>query len=124
MSSYFEKPQRLERHPIHDVRPKPGTLTRCRVDYQDPANPQKMLRQEMNAKTGEFGAPKPLEIQLLSGEAAKVDLNKHVSPVKKWNLDAVEKPHLGAERDRRNAGPPCRPHPALSGRGANPRSRR
>ena len=90
--SNFEKPETLTGLPVYGARPKPGTLSGCRADYQDPANPQKMLRLEMNAKTGEFSAPKPLEIKVLGGDdAAKFDLNKHVSPIKKWNLDAVEK---------------------------------
>jgi len=88
--SYFEQTERLNDASVHHPGPKPGTLTSCRVDYQDPANPQKLLRQEMQMKTGEFSAPKPLEIHV-SGDAAKFNLNDHVSPIKKWNLDAVEK---------------------------------
>jgi len=88
VSSYFHKPEKLEDRGMDQA--KPGALRSCRVDYQDPANPNKMLRQDMQVKTGEFSDPKPLEISVI-GDKAKFNLSDHVVPIKMWNLDAVDK---------------------------------
>jgi len=41
-----------------------GALMQCTVDYQNPQDAHKLLRMQMNVRTGEFGTPVPLEFQV------------------------------------------------------------
>ncbi|MGB7407913.1 MAG: hypothetical protein WA908_05360 [Pontixanthobacter sp.] len=50
-----------------------GTVTYCMVQYQDPADPRKLLQSSMAGDTGTFGEPAPVEITV-TGDASTFNI--------------------------------------------------
>jgi hypothetical protein len=77
-------------------------LVVCSVKYQDPNNPKQLLSQAMNPNTGEFKAPRPLELRILNN-AEDFKLESILVPIQTVNpLAAAEqmnryKPQLDAK---------------------------
>jgi hypothetical protein len=63
-------------------------LSVCTVQYQDPSNPKQLLRQAMNTNTGEFEAPRPMELRILDNPEA-FKLESVLIPIQSINPLAV-----------------------------------
>jgi hypothetical protein len=61
-----------------------GTMTMCKVDYQSPDDPRKLVSTSMDTKTGEFSAPQQMEITVM-GDAASFRLEDHLIPLSQVN---------------------------------------
>jgi len=59
-----------------DREPK-GQLTGCSVDYQDPANPKKLVGTRLDLNTGKFSEPHPIELNV-TGDAANFRLDDYL----------------------------------------------
>jgi hypothetical protein len=69
-------------------------LAVCSVKYQNPSNPKQLLSQDMDTNTGEFKAPRPVELRILdNAEAFK--LESILIPIK--NIDPLA---VAAQIDR------------------------
>ncbi|MCK0129387.1 hypothetical protein [Erythrobacter sp. F6033] len=78
LSTNFGVGENLEQYTV--VSTEPGQLKSCSLDYQDPENPNKLLRTDMDVATGEFKAPQPVEISVM-GNAADFSLENIVVPL-------------------------------------------
>jgi len=78
INSYFSAGAEVD---PDDEQPK-GTLTTCTVDYQSPDDKRKLLRMSMDAKTGQFGKPAKVELQVM-GDTASFNLDDYVVEMKK-----------------------------------------
>ncbi len=65
-----------------------GTMTTCKVDYQSPDDPRKLVSTSMDVKTGEFSAPQQMEITVM-GDAASFRLEDHVIALSQVNAAAL-----------------------------------
>jgi hypothetical protein len=54
-----------------------GTMTTCKVDFQSPDDPRKLVSSSMDVDTGEFSAPQQMEITVM-GDAASFRLEDHL----------------------------------------------
>ncbi len=61
-----------------------GTLTTCKVDYQSPSDPRKLVSSSMDFDTGEFSEPQQMEITVM-GDAASFRLEDHLIPLSQIN---------------------------------------
>ncbi len=61
-----------------------GTMTTCKVDYQSPDDPRKLVSVSMDTKTGVFSEPQQMEITVM-GDAASFRLEDHLIPLSKIN---------------------------------------
>lgn len=61
-----------------------GELTICTVNYQDPANPRKLVRKTLDVATGEFGEAQPVEITVM-GNPADFNLEESLIPLSQVN---------------------------------------
>lgn len=66
-----------------------GDMTTCTVDYQDPKDPRKLLRSQLDLESGEFSAPSPVEITVAGGNAADFKLEDYVIPLSKVDAAAL-----------------------------------
>ena len=66
-----------------------GTVTSCSVQYQDPADPRKLLERNMAATPGTFSEPNPVEITV-SGDAASFDIEDMLVPLNQVNYAALD----------------------------------
>jgi hypothetical protein len=57
-----------------------GTMTTCKVDYQSPDDPRKLVSTSMDVDTGEFSEPQQMEITVM-GDAASFRLEDHLIPL-------------------------------------------
>lgn len=57
-----------------------GALQICTASYQDPSDPKKLVRIRMNAATGEFGEPEPIEVTVM-GDPDTFKLSDHLMPL-------------------------------------------
>lgn len=77
----------------------------CNVQYQDPKNPKQLLSQNMDTNTGEFKEPRPLELNVIGGDAEKFKLESILILLKSVNTSTVQakidqnKPKLDAKLD-------------------------
>jgi hypothetical protein len=55
-----------------------GEMIICTVQYQSPQDPRKLLEISMDVKTGTFSGPRPVEITVMGGDAAKFNLEDHL----------------------------------------------
>jgi hypothetical protein len=90
MSSRYVLPANLVVHKNPFLKPA-GSLNTCNVDYQSPDNSNKLLRIEMDVMTGEFNAPRPVEISVSGMDASKFSLSKVVFPITNFDIDALQK---------------------------------
>jgi hypothetical protein len=74
-----------------------GQLTVCSVQYQDPADPRKLLGTSMNVRTGEFATPSPVDITVSGGDASKFKLADFVTPLAQVNAAALA-PFMEAQK--------------------------
>ncbi|RZL29301.1 MAG: hypothetical protein EOP64_01555 [Sphingomonas sp.] len=75
-----------------------GQLTVCSVQYQDPADPRKLLGTSLNVRTGEFAAPSPVDITVSGGDAAAFKLADYVTPLAQVNAAGLA-PFMAAQKD-------------------------
>jgi hypothetical protein len=61
-----------------------GTMTTCKVDYQSPEDPRKLVSTSMDTKTGVFSEPQQMEITVM-GDAASFRLEDHLIPLSQIN---------------------------------------
>lgn len=69
------------------VTPK-GVLNTCRAEYQDPQDAKKLLSIDMDAFTGEFKAPVPVQITV-TGNADSFKLDDYLIPLSKVDATAI-----------------------------------
>lgn len=69
-------------------RPTP-VLDLCTVQYQDPQNPKKLLKMAMDTHTGEFAAPRPMQLTIIGGDPEKFKLETVLIPLKSVNASTV-----------------------------------
>ena len=62
-----------------------GQMTNCTVQYQNPDDPRKLLSIRYDDKTGSFGAPDPVEISVMGGNAAEFKLEDYLIPLSQIN---------------------------------------
>jgi hypothetical protein len=62
----------------------------CTVKYQDPQNPKQLLSLNMDTNTGEFKEPRPLELNIIGGDAEKFKLESILIPLKDVNTSTVQ----------------------------------
>lgn len=62
-----------------------GQLTVCSVQYQDPADPRKLLGTSLNVRTGAFAPPSPVNITVTGGDASEFKLADYVTPLAQVN---------------------------------------
>ncbi len=74
-----------------------GQVTVCSVQYQDPADPRKLLATSMNLRTGAFEAPSPVDITVSGGNAADFKLADYVIPLAQVNAAALA-PFMEAQK--------------------------
>ena len=65
-----------------------GQLKICTVDYQDPANPKKLIGTRLNVATGTFAEPHQIELSV-SGDAAAFNLEDYLIPLSQVDAAAV-----------------------------------
>jgi hypothetical protein len=65
-----------------------GTLTHCAVDYQDPANPKKLIGTRLDTTTGTFSEPHQIELSV-SGDAANFNLEDYLVPLSQVDAGAL-----------------------------------
>jgi len=74
-----------------------GQLTVCSVQYQNPADPRKLLGTSLNVRTGEFAPPSPVDITVSGGDAAEFKLADYVTPLAQVNAAGLA-PFMEAQR--------------------------
>ncbi len=74
-----------------------GQLTVCSVQYQDPADPRKLLGTSMNMRTGQFAPPSPVDITVTGGKASEFKLADYVTPLAQVNAAALA-PFMEAQK--------------------------
>lgn len=74
-----------------------GELKLCTVDYQDPANPKKLIGTRLDVATGKFSEPHEIELSV-SGDAADFVLEDYLIP-----LSQVDAAALSAQFDAQKA---------------------
>ena len=85
MTSFFSAGPDIE----GDTSSEPeGTLTTCKVDYQSPADPRKLVSMSMDTETGVFSEPQQMEITVM-GDAASFRLEDHLIPLSQINAAAL-----------------------------------
>lgn len=67
-----------------------GAMTTCTVQYQNPQDPRKLLEVSMDVKTGAFEQPRPVEITVMGGDAAKFNLEEHLIPLAQVNAAGLK----------------------------------
>jgi hypothetical protein len=65
-------------------------LSVCKLQYQDPKNPQQLLSQEMDTSSGDFKEPRPLELKIIGGDPEKFKLESVLIPLKNVNTSTVQ----------------------------------
>lgn len=65
-----------------------GRLQVCTVDYQNPADPRKLVGQRLDLATGRFSDPYDIELSV-SGDAASFRLEDYVLPLSQVNAAAL-----------------------------------
>ena len=71
-----------------DTKPA-GELKTCTVQYQNPADPRKLLSTSLDLRTGNFSEPSPVEISVMGGNAAEFRLEDHLIPLSSINAAAL-----------------------------------
>lgn len=66
-----------------------GQMTSCSVSFQSPADPRKLLSARYDLRSGSFGAPQPVEIRVMGGNAATFRLSDHVIPLSRVDAAAL-----------------------------------
>ena len=66
-----------------------GHMTSCTVSYQNPSDPRKLLTARFDTRTGTFGEPYPVEINVMGGNAADFRLADYVIPLSRVNAAAL-----------------------------------
>ncbi len=85
ITSFFGKGPELETTGSSEPE---GTLTLCKVDYQSPDDPRKLVSTSMNMDSGEFGEPQQMEISVM-GDAASFKLEDHLVPLSQIDAAAL-----------------------------------
>jgi hypothetical protein len=69
-----------------------GSLSNCYVDYQNPENPNKVLRLNMNVQTGKFLAPEAqeLHVSIHAKDLSKFSLSEGVVPMSIFDIKALQ----------------------------------
>lgn len=65
-----------------------GQMTICKVDYQSPDDPRKLVSTTMDIDTGTFSEPNPVEITVM-GNAAEFKLDDYIIPLSSINAAAL-----------------------------------
>lgn len=65
-----------------------GELQLCTVDYQNPADPRKLVGQRLDVATGRFSEPYDIELSV-SGDAASFRLDDYVLPLSRVDAAAL-----------------------------------
>lgn len=81
ITSFFSSGREID---SSDTKPK-GEMTICTVQYQNPDDPRKLLSTTMDIGSGEFDPPRPIEITVTGGDAAKFNLENYLIPLSKIN---------------------------------------
>ena len=76
-----------------------GEMTICKVQYQNPDDPRKLLDTSLDLRSGTFGDPRPVEISVMGGNAAEFRLEDHLIPLSQINAAAL-KGVMDAQKDR------------------------
>jgi hypothetical protein len=71
-----------------DTEPQ-GQMTTCSVQYQNPADPRKLLGTRLDIATGKFDPPAPVEISVMGGNAAEFKLDDYLIPLSQINAAAL-----------------------------------
>lgn len=79
-----------------DDEPK-GQLTVCSVQYQNPADPRKLLGTSMDVRTGKFASPSPVDITVSGGDASTFKLADYVIPLAQVNAAGLA-PFMEAQK--------------------------
>lgn len=66
-----------------------GELTTCTVQYQNPADPRKLLSATLDIAKGTFGEPSPVEISVMGGNAAEFKLEDYLIPLSQVDAAAL-----------------------------------
>ncbi|RZL28748.1 MAG: hypothetical protein EOP64_03475 [Sphingomonas sp.] len=74
-----------------------GQLTVCSVQYQDPADPRKLLGTSMNVRTGKFASPSPVDITVSGGDASEFKLADYIIPLAQVNAAGLA-PFMEAQK--------------------------
>ncbi|RYF19738.1 MAG: hypothetical protein EOO77_09455 [Oxalobacteraceae bacterium] len=74
-----------------------GQLTVCSVQYQNPADPRKLLGTSMDVRTGKFSSPSPVDITVSGGDAATFKLADYVTPMAQVNAAGLA-PFMEAQK--------------------------
>lgn len=82
------------------VRPA-GEMMICFVEYQDPNDPRKLLRGDLDLESGELGPPSQVEITVTGGNAADFNLEEYVIPLSKVDAAALSAV-MDAQKNRLN----------------------
>lgn len=65
-----------------------GTMTICKVDYQNPSDPRKLVSTTLDTKTGVFSEAQPMEITVM-GDAASFRLEDHLIALSQIDASAL-----------------------------------
>jgi hypothetical protein len=65
-----------------------GTMTTCKVDYQNPSDPRKLVSTTMDTETGIFSEAQPMEITVM-GDAASFRLEDHLIALSQIDASAL-----------------------------------
>lgn len=84
--SSFHMPEDLQEYVI--IKAPVGDLKSCSVEFQDPDNPNKLLRADMDVATGEFKSPKPMELKVI-GDSASFRLDDVVFPLSRIDTSKI-----------------------------------
>jgi len=66
-----------------------GTMTGCKVEYQDPDNPMAMLSMDYDNNEGGFGEARELEITVIGGDASEFRVEDYVVRLGDVNIAAI-----------------------------------
>ena len=66
-----------------------GEMTLCIVEYQNPDNPRRLLRMNLNLGTGEFRPPEPVEVRAMRGNPADFKLDDVLIPLSRLHPEAL-----------------------------------
>ncbi|HSF13826.1 MAG TPA: hypothetical protein VLA50_12720 [Erythrobacter sp.] len=86
LSSSFGIPENLQKFVVTST--PVGDLKSCSLQFQDPENANKLLRADMDVKTGEFKKPQPMELMVV-GDAASFKLDNIVLPLSQIDTSKI-----------------------------------
>lgn len=67
-----------------------GEMTNCSVQYQNPQDPRKLVQNSIDYRTGTFGEPKPVELNVMGGNTSAFKLDDYLIPLSQVNTSGVK----------------------------------